>query len=107
MPCYTMYDKQRNPNGFICGDLGDHCSDCGDVGFNLCDFPVGDGKTCDRSLCEFHAHEVGPDIHYCEHHFKEWEAFRKSGRVKRELESVVPYKTNRPDPDPDPDGADS
>jgi len=92
MTCYVMYDEQRNPVGHICGDLGEHCSDCGDLGTNLCDFPVGDGKTCDRSICDYHGKEIAPDMHYCEQHYKEWRAFRDSGGVKKELENVVPFR---------------
>lgn len=35
----------------------------------LCDWPVGDeGHTCDMPLCEPHAHQVGPDKHFCPKH---------------------------------------
>lgn len=92
MPCYTIYDKDRKPTGHICGDLGPHCSNCGDGGVNLCDYPVGDGKTCDRSLCNYHSAEVAPDVHYCPAHHAEWVEFKAAGGVKRELENVVPFK---------------
>lgn len=44
---------------FLCGEFGPHCGACASVGDFLCDFPVGDGKTCDMPLCESHATEVG------------------------------------------------
>ena len=59
--CYLL---KKGGSGFICGDLGDHCTNCGTVSDVLCDFPVGDGKTCDRAICEECAHEVAPDVHY-------------------------------------------
>lgn len=34
----------------------------------LCDFPAGGGGTCDRALCEAHAHQVGKNRHYCPEH---------------------------------------
>lgn len=34
----------------------------------LCDHPDGGGRTCDKPLCEAHAHQVGPDKHYCQQH---------------------------------------
>jgi hypothetical protein len=34
----------------------------------LCDFPDGGGHTCDRALCEAHAHQVGKNRHYCPEH---------------------------------------
>lgn len=92
MPCYVIYDEHRNPVGHICGDLGPHCADCGDGGDNLCDFPVGEGKTCDRSICEYHSHEIGPNLHYCDHHYSEWRGFRDAGGVAAELRNVLPFR---------------
>ncbi|KTC15362.1 hypothetical protein AO391_25520 [Pseudomonas marginalis ICMP 9505] len=92
MACYRIYDKNRKPIGHLCGDLGPHCAECGAVGTQLCDYPVGDGKTCDRPVCEFHAAEVAPNVDYCPSHHTEWKAFRDAGGVKRELENVVPFK---------------
>ena len=90
MPCYI----KDLPEGrmFICGDLGPHCTECQDAAGFLCDFPVGEGKTCDRDLCEVHASEVAPDLHYCTAHMGMWTAYRESGGVRRELENVVPFK---------------
>jgi hypothetical protein len=42
----------------------------------LCDFAV-EGGTCDAPLCDEHAHEVGPDRHYCPIHHGIW---KRSGR---------------------------
>jgi len=41
------------------------CHVCGDYPGYQCDGHVGGGRTCDRHLCERHAHEVAPDRHYC------------------------------------------
>lgn len=93
MPCYT---KKAADGGtlFICGDLGQHCADCSGFGDYLCDYPVGEGKTCDRPLCDDHASEIAPDIHYCAGHRKMWDDFQATGGVTRALENVVPYKSN-------------
>jgi hypothetical protein len=93
MPLYIEY----LPDGrkmFIHGDLGPHCvgERCGAAGGFLCDFPVADGRTCDRPLCERHAHLIGPDLHYCAAHMVMWRDFRDSGGVERELANVVPFK---------------
>lgn len=91
MPCYHGYDN--NGNGmFLCGDLGPACAECADVSENLCDFPIGKGKTCDRKLCHQHSNEIGPNLHYCTAHFKQWLKFENSGGVQSVLENVVPYK---------------
>lgn len=72
MPSY--YTATQYGDMHIKGDLGPHCADCADVGGILCDYPIGGGLTCDRSLCEAHGHIVGEDIHYCETHYREWRA---------------------------------
>jgi hypothetical protein len=95
VPCYTLYDEDRNPKGHICGDLGEHCGECGDLGANLCDYPVGHGKTCDRLLCDYHAKLIAPDLHYCGPHAAEWQAFRDAGGVRQELENVIPFKEKK------------
>ena len=91
MPCYVKKSSDGGPL-FICGDLGPHCADCAGFGDFLCDYPVGDGKTCDRPLCDDHANEIAPDLHYCAGHMKLWEEFKASGGVQRELENIVPFK---------------
>lgn len=45
------------------------CAHCAKVHTKLCDWPVEKDKTCDKKLCDEHAHNVGPDRDYCpEHH---------------------------------------
>lgn len=91
MTCYSLRDNGRHV-GFMCGDLGDPCRECGAVADFLCDFPVGEGKTCDRPICEEHAAEIGPEVHYCQVHHAEWTGFRQAGGVRQQLENVVPYR---------------
>lgn len=88
--CYKL---SGDGGGFLCGDLGDHCINCGTVSDVLCDYPVGDGKTCDRAICEECAHCVAPDVHYCHGHFAEWEQFRAGGGVQLVLENVIPFRS--------------
>lgn len=88
MTCYVTSDG----NGFVCGELGSHCADCMRVSDILCDFPVGKGKTCDRAICDVHSYEIGPNLHYCESHYDQWNSFKESGGVKSYLENVVPFK---------------
>jgi hypothetical protein len=91
MSCYVKVEKDGS-RLFLCGKLGKHCANCGWVSSFLCDYPVGNGKTCDRPLCESHAHEVAPDVHYCPGHFEQWKKFESNGGVKRALENVVPFQ---------------
>ncbi len=55
---------------FWCGDGIEPCQECMSPSDYQCDFPVGDGKTCDFYLCEKHAHKIGEDKHLCPIHFK-------------------------------------
>jgi len=73
MPLY-IYPAKGGGDTFIHGDLGKHCADCSRAADQLCDYPIGGGKTCDRSLCEHHGHVVGDDMHYCDTHYREWRA---------------------------------
>ena len=91
MPCYS-FRKDGQHIGFLCGDFGEHCTDCGAPADNLCDYPVGNGKTCDRPICDEHSKQVGVDIHYCQTHAKHWDKFKRNGGVKNELENVTPFK---------------
>jgi hypothetical protein len=41
----------------------------------LCDWKIGDGKTCDAPICREHAEEVAPDKHLCRRHqvdYRDW-----------------------------------
>jgi len=55
----------------ICGEGMQSCSLCLHVAEALCDFPMGEGKTCDLPLCTRHriaqAGEID-DIDYCPQH---------------------------------------
>ena len=99
MPCYIERTKDGGVM-FLCGDLGPHCAadKCCALGVNLCDFPVGEGKTCDLPLCNIHGYEVAPNVHYCPGHLILWNAYRESGAVERELSNVVPLgRTPKPE----------
>ena len=89
--------KARSGDGkyTICGDLGAHCHRCAGVGDFLCDFPVGDGKTCDAPMCEQHAHEIGIELHYCQAHYDMWQQFKASGGVDKALCNVVAFKSEK------------
>lgn len=85
---------------FMCGDKMPQlapCAECGDVADILCDYPVGDGVTCDRNLCPDCAVEVAPNLHYCKPHYEMWKQFKESGGVRDVLENVVPFaRLDRP-----------
>lgn len=53
------------------------CTYCDRPSVALCDWPIGDGKTCDKPLCRIHAVKPIPtfgkpdtdDIDYCPDHY--------------------------------------
>jgi len=91
---YERYEatvRERGPATMhIKGDLGPHCTECLAPGENLCDYPVGDGKTCDRSLCDEHAKGVAADTHYCRDHWLMWMDYLASERGYEVLRNVTP-----------------
>ncbi len=90
MPCYSLR-KDGKTIGHICGNFGEHCAECGAIADNLCDYPVGKGKTCDRAICEEHSSPIGVDIHYCPHHSNEWKKWKESGGEAKELKNVCHF----------------
>jgi len=83
---------------FISGDLGPHCTECMAPGDNLCDYPVGGEKTCDRPLCDEHSHHVANDTHYCRDHFIMWSDYLASERGYDVLANVTPLGVVRTTP---------
>ena len=75
---------------FINGDLGPHCTECAAPSENLCDYPVGEDKTCDRPLCDEHSRGVAHDVHYCRGHFIMWNDYLASERGYDVLANVTP-----------------
>ncbi len=51
------------------------CSACGRAARLLCDWKIGDGKTCDKPICAMHAQEVGEDKHLCPEHQEQYRAW--------------------------------
>ncbi|HEY3494811.1 MAG TPA: hypothetical protein VGK73_09005 [Polyangiaceae bacterium] len=50
---------------FICGNLKIPTCRCGFTSEYLCDFPTGDGKTCDAELCSRCKRSIGEDHDLC------------------------------------------
>lgn len=81
MACHTVV-----VNGFaaiVCGvrERRKKCSaaGCSRHGELLCDWKIGDGKTCDKPICPGHALHVGDDKDLCLDHreaYRQWLARR-------------------------------
>jgi len=73
MACHIIKDKKLG-TVFLCGCkmLADKlCRKCNAIADKLCDYPVGNEKTCDAPLCGEHAINITGDIDYCPDHAKE------------------------------------
>lgn len=71
-------EKGRPWRGIVCSrgqrppDIGMCQTDgCSARAERLCDWPAGEGKTCDKKICPRCAKRVGPDKDYCEEHYVE------------------------------------
>ena len=66
----------KEPNGtyiFWCGDgidesLQCHEPECQLMAEIMCDYPMGEGKSCDIPLCREHAFHLGQGFHLCPFH---------------------------------------
>lgn len=73
MPC-TPFRTADGLTGIVCTSRRRvRCSvpGCNEPSGFQCDHRSGAGKTCDRHLCAVHAHEIGPDVHFCPAHLAE------------------------------------
>lgn len=76
-------DTVELPNGtraIVCGGKRrrrQRCSSCGLQCDFLCDWKVGQGKTCDAPICGIHAVEVAPNKHLCPEHKKAYQVWLK------------------------------
>ena len=80
MPCHKITgDKVLI---FLCGMPGafTRCGWCGRDGTRLCDYPVGDGKTCDRHACPRCMKRVGRNKDYCPLHKAKARTATRPGR---------------------------
>jgi hypothetical protein len=71
LPFFYRKKSGHTIKGWICGDGIRACAFCGKEAEFLCDFPIGDGRTCDLPLCKehkTHRADVGLDVDYCPHH---------------------------------------
>jgi len=74
MACRTITDEKLGKI-WICGEgLRDTmvCRVCGDIATILCDYPIGNDKTCDSALCEHHSVSIRGDLDYCHEHSSEY-----------------------------------
>lgn len=71
MPVHVNFGRRKGPAPCVAQVWVSKVSQrrCAGISAYLCDWPTGDGKTCDAPLCEAHAHQVGKNKHYCQGHY--------------------------------------
>jgi hypothetical protein len=69
--CSRSTPRRRCSNGRR-GNVS--ASQCIRTATKLCDYPLGNGKTCDKPLCDCCAVNVGPDRDYCPKHARAGQA---------------------------------
>ena len=48
------------------------CVSCGGESARLCDWKIGDGRTCDAAVCDEHTYSPEPDKDLCPGHHGIW-----------------------------------
>ena len=73
MPFFYRHVKppHKQNSMIVCGSGIVACAFCGRVADFRCDYPIGNGRTCDLPICiehKTHRPDIGSDIDYCPHH---------------------------------------
>lgn len=73
----------RMPDGMLVHVKHSHkrriaCSRCRQLATRACDWKVGLGRTCDRSLCDTCTHEPAPGKDLCPEHAAAWAERQKA-----------------------------
>lgn len=59
------------------------CAQCGRASTILCDWKIGNGKTCDVPCCRSCAHSVAYEKDLCGKHWDEWQGHAANPTAKR------------------------
>lgn len=71
MPCERYVSPDGQTVAIICSRgrrAAKPCHYCGKPSTSLCDYPIRDGKTCDKPMCNYCKTNVGPDLDVCREH---------------------------------------
>lgn len=66
MPC-QRFGTADGMIGIICTKTV-YCAYCGKPHTSLCDYPVGNNKTCDKPMCDYCRVIIGDNIDVCREH---------------------------------------
>lgn len=69
MPCTPFKSADGSFIGIICSRKNTKkCYICGSDCTTLCDYPLDNGKTCDKPVCNKHKVNIGYDVDVCQEH---------------------------------------
>ena len=71
MPCEKIVSPDGTMVGFVCSrgrQPRKLCHYCGKPAMVLCDYPLGNGKTCDKPMCNSCRTKIGPNLDVCREH---------------------------------------
>lgn len=70
MACEPYVSPDGSIVGIICGRSRTvpKCYICGANCTTLCDYPIGNGNTCDKPTCKKHKVNIGYDVDVCKEH---------------------------------------
>ena len=70
MPCNTYKSPDGKLSMIICtrGQRSKPCHICGSPSTGLCDYPIGNGKTCDKPMCNDCRNTIGDNLDVCQEH---------------------------------------
>jgi len=66
---FETFTKDKPDMVFVCGKGIRSCDNCGQLSEYLCDYPVGEGKTCDLAICKQCRIHIGK-YDFCPVHFE-------------------------------------
>lgn len=82
MTCHPI-KMPNGATGFICTREREKRCGCGNRGVFLCDWKIGDGKTCDAPLCGRCALSPEAEKHLCKAHAQAWAEWRRRKRQEK------------------------
>jgi hypothetical protein len=84
MPCHTFQNDGTTYHVKTSRYGGDKCDYCDRYSAHrLCDYPVGNGETCDVRMCDYCTFNGGRNLDYCKEH-------RPSGAEKPRKDENAP-----------------
>jgi len=92
MPCEFFRSSDGSIVGVMCSRGRRQvkpCYICGKPHTSLCDYPVGDGNTCDRPMCDKCRTMIGPDLDVCRAHSDPVDVYKTQDANKPAIATAI------------------